>query len=101
MEEDAALLADRVATAGCVFAGRYSATAFGDYVAGSNHVLPTGGAGRFSGPLGPHVFRRKISTVEVSAAAAAKLAPHVDRIARAEGFPVHGESAMIRAEKGT
>jgi histidinol dehydrogenase len=95
-EEDAALLAGRVTTAGCVFAGRYSATAFGDYVAGSNHVLPTGGAGRFSGPLGPGVFRRKIATVEVPADAAAKLAPHVDRIARAEGFPVHGESAMIR-----
>jgi histidinol dehydrogenase len=97
-EEDAALLADKVTTAGCVFAGRYGATAFGDYVAGSNHVLPTGGAGRFSGPLGPGVFRRKISTVEVPAGAAAKLAPHADRIARAEGFPVHGESAMIRAK---
>jgi histidinol dehydrogenase len=95
-EEDAALLADRVTTAGCVFAGRHSATAFGDYVAGSNHVLPTGGAGRFSGPLGPDVFRRRIATVEVSAEAAAKLAPHVDALARAEGFPVHGESAMIR-----
>jgi histidinol dehydrogenase len=99
--EDAALLAERVTTAGCVFAGRYGATAFGDYIAGSNHVLPTLGAGRYAGPLGPHVFRRKISTVEVTAEAAAKLAPHVDRIARAEGFPVHGESAMIRAEKGT
>ena len=97
-EEDAAMLADRVMTAGCVFVGRYGATAFGDYAAGSNHVLPTGGAGRFSGPLGPGTFRRKISTVEVSAEAAAKLAPHVDRIARAEGFPVHGESAMIRTE---
>lgn len=98
MEEDAALLADRVTTAGCVFAGRYGATAFGDYVAGSNHVLPTGGAGRFSGPLGPGIFRRKIATVEVSAEAAAKLAPHVDTIARAEGFPVHGESAIIRTK---
>jgi histidinol dehydrogenase len=96
MEEDAALLADRARTAGCVFAGRHSATAFGDYVAGSNHVLPTGGAGRVSGPLGPAVFRRRISTVKVSAEAAAKLAPYVDTIARAEGFPVHGESAMIR-----
>lgn len=98
-EEDATLLADRVTTAGCVFVGRYGATAFGDYVAGSNHVLPTGGAGRFSGPLGPGTFRRKISTVEVSAEAAAKLAPHVDVLTRAEGFPVHGESAMIRTEK--
>ncbi len=97
-EGDAALLADRVTTAGCVFVGRYGATAFGDYAAGSNHVLPTGGAGRFSGPLGPNVFRRKIATVEVPAEAAAKLAPHVDTLARAEGFPVHGESAMIRAK---
>jgi histidinol dehydrogenase len=96
LEEDAALLADRVTTAGCVFAGRRAATAFGDYVAGSNHVLPTGGAGRFSGPLGPGTFMRKIAEVEVGAEAATALAPHVDALAGAEGFPVHGESAMIR-----
>lgn len=99
MEEDAALLAEKVTTAGCVFLGRHGATAFGDYVAGSNHVLPTSKSGRFAGPLGPGTFRRKISTVEVSPQAAAKLAPHVDRIAGAEGFPVHGESAMIRAKE--
>lgn len=96
LEEDAALLAERVTTAGCVFAGRYGATAFGDYVAGSNHVLPTGGAGRFSGPLGPGAFRRRIATVEIGAEAAAALAPQVEALAGAEGFPVHGESAMIR-----
>ncbi len=95
-EEDAALLAERITTAGCVFAGRWGATAFGDYAAGSNHVLPTGGSGRFAGPLGPAAFRRRISTVEIDQAAAAALAPSVDRIARAEGFPVHAESAMIR-----
>ncbi len=97
--EGAATLAEEVTTAGCVFAGAHSATAFGDYVAGSNHVLPTSGAGRFSGPLGPHVFRRRIAIVQVPPEAAAKLALHVDRIARAEGFPVHGESAMIRTEQ--
>jgi histidinol dehydrogenase len=96
LEEDAALLADRVRTAGCVFAGRRAATAFGDYIAGSNHVLPTGGAGRFSGPLGPGTFMRRIAAVEVGEDAATALAPHVDALARAEGFPVHGESAMIR-----
>jgi histidinol dehydrogenase len=85
-----------IQTAGCVFVGPHSATAFGDYVAGSNHILPTGGAGRFSGPLDPSVFRRATAKVEVPAAAAAALAPHVDALARAEGFPVHGESAMIR-----
>jgi histidinol dehydrogenase len=95
-DEDASLLAERIRTAGCVFAGRHGATAFGDYVAGSNHVLPTGGAGRFSGPLGPGAFRRRISVVEIGEEAAAALAPQVDVLARAEGFPVHGESAMIR-----
>lgn len=96
LETDAASIAERVTTAGCVFVGRHGATAFGDYVAGSNHVLPTGGAGRYAGPLGPDVFRRRISSVEITARAAADLAPHADALARAEGFPVHGESAMIR-----
>jgi histidinol dehydrogenase len=98
LETDAALLADRVATAGCVFVGRHGATAFGDYLAGSNHVLPTGGAGRYAGPLGPGAFRRRISNVEIGGAAG-ELAPHVDALARAEGFPVHGESAMIRVNR--
>lgn len=96
LETDAALLAERVTTAGCVFVGRHGATAFGDYLAGSNHVLPTGGAGRYAGPLGPGTFRRRISNVQIGEAAARELAPHVDALARAEGFPVHGESAMIR-----
>ncbi|HEU5252798.1 MAG TPA: histidinol dehydrogenase [Solirubrobacterales bacterium] len=97
LETDAALLAERVTTAGCVFVGRFGATAFGDYLAGSNHVLPTGGAGRYAGPLGPGAFRRRISSVEIDEAAAGRLAPHVDVLARAEGLPVHGESAMIRS----
>lgn len=98
LETDAAVLAERVTTAGCVFVGRRGATAFGDYLAGSNHVLPTGGAGRYAGPLGPGAFRRRISNVEISEAAAAQLAPQVDALARAEGLPVHGESAMIRGK---
>ncbi|HEX6204509.1 MAG TPA: histidinol dehydrogenase [Solirubrobacterales bacterium] len=98
LEEDAALQAEAVRTAGCVFVGRYGATAFGDYAAGSNHVLPTTWTGRFSGPLGPGTFRRRISEVKLNAGAAAKLAPHVDALAKAEGLPVHGESAMIRAD---
>jgi histidinol dehydrogenase len=96
--DDAQHLAERIRTAGCIFAGPCSATAFGDYAAGSNHVLPTAAAGRFSGPLGVHTFRRKIATVEVPVEAAAKLGPHVKAIADAEGFPVHGESAMIRTK---
>jgi histidinol dehydrogenase len=96
MSADAAPLADHVRTAGCVFVGATAATAFGDYVAGSNHVLPTGGAGRFSGPLGPGTFRRRIANVTLPGRAAEALAPHVEALARAEGFPVHGESARAR-----
>ena len=87
----------RARVAGCVFVGAGGATAFGDYLAGSNHVLPTGGAARFSGPLGPTAFMRRTSVVSVSRAAAAALAPHVVAIANAEGLPVHGESAEARA----
>ena len=97
--EDAPLLANAASTAGCVFIGEAGATAFGDYAAGSNHVLPTGGAGRFQGPLGPGVFRRRISTVEMTQEAARALAPAVATLARAEGFPLHAESAEVRTEE--
>ena len=87
-----------IRTAGCVFFGGESATAFGDYAAGSNHVLPTGGAGRFTGPLGPTAFRRRIATVRVTQDAARELAPSVATLARAEGFPVHAESVEARTQ---
>jgi histidinol dehydrogenase len=96
--EDATLLASAVRTAGCVFVGPHSATAFGDYAAGSNHVLPTGGAGRFQGPLDPGVFGRRIPTVTLTQAAARELAPTVATLARAEGFPLHAESAEARTK---
>jgi len=82
--------------AGCVFIGSRAGTAFGDYAVGSNHVLPTGGAARFGGPLGVGSFMRRTSIVTLTASAAATLAPTVGTLARAEGFPVHGESADVR-----
>jgi histidinol dehydrogenase len=94
--EEAGQLAERVTSAGCVFIGGLGATAFGDYVAGSNHVLPTGGAGRFTGPLGPGAFHRRLATVEITQQAAQELAPAAATLARAEGFPVHGESVEAR-----
>ena len=96
--EGADVLAQMVLYAGCVFTGPGGATAFGDYAAGTNHVLPTGGAGRFQGPLGPDVFRRRIPTVGISREAARALAPTVATLARAEGFPVHAESAEARGD---
>ena len=95
--EGADELAARGRIAGCVFIGRGGAAAFGDYVAGSNHVLPTGGAARFGGPLGPGSFQRRSSVVNLSRRAAANLAPYVGALSGAEGFPVHGESAAARA----
>jgi histidinol dehydrogenase len=88
--------AARARIAGCVFVGAGGAAAFGDYAAGSNHVLPTGGAARFGGPLGPGTFRRRTSVVTLPGASASALASHVGALARAEGFPVHGESAEAR-----
>jgi histidinol dehydrogenase len=92
-----AATASVLTTAGCVLSGPFSATAFGDYAAGSNHVLPTGGAGRFTGPLGPGTFRRRISRVTIGADAAGALAGTVEAIALAEGFPLHAQSAAARA----
>lgn len=89
--------AARSRVAGCVFLGPAGATAFGDYAAGSNHVLPTGGAARFGGPLGPRAFMRRTAIVDVPPDAAVALAPAVAALARAEGFPVHAESAEARA----
>ena len=95
--EGADVIAARGRVAGCVFVGGGGAAAYGDYAVGSNHVLPTGGAARFGGPLGPGTFRRRTSVVTVPPSAAAALAPHVVALSRAEGFPVHGESAEARA----
>jgi histidinol dehydrogenase len=95
--DEAESLAERVRSAGCVFVGGSSATAFGDYVAGSNHVLPTGGAARFQSALSPATFRRRMARVSLPAEAAARLAPAGAALARAEGFPVHAESMERRA----
>ncbi len=81
--------------AGCVLVGAPSATAFGDYVAGSNHVLPTGGAARFGSALSPSVFRRRVAQVRIGGAAG-RLAPAGAAIARAEGFELHAASMEAR-----
>jgi histidinol dehydrogenase len=86
----------RVRSAGCVFVGAPSATAFGDYVAGSNHVLPTGGAARFASTLSPRHFRRRMAEVRVTADGAGKLASAGVPIARAEGFEWHALSMLAR-----
>jgi histidinol dehydrogenase len=87
-------LATRPWQAGCVFVGGGSAVAFGDYVAGSNHSLPTGGAARFASALSPRAFRRRMAEVRIPEAGA--LARAGAPIARAEGFRIHAESMEAR-----
>jgi histidinol dehydrogenase len=88
-------LAPRVTRAGCLFVGASSATAFGDYLAGSNHTLPTAGTARFASALGPRHFRRSFSEVRIEQPAA--LAHEGAILARAEGFEQHARSMEARA----
>jgi len=95
-------LAPRVTRAGCLFVGAGAATAFGDYLAGSNHVLPTDGAARYASGLSARTFRRRMAEVRIPAEAAARLAPDGVALAQAEGFAAHAESmrARIRENAG-
>ena len=87
-------LAPEISRAGCLFVGAGSGTAFGDYVAGSNHVLPTGGAARFASGLSPAHFRRTFSEVRIGEAG--PLARAGAPVARAEGFEFHARSMEAR-----
>jgi histidinol dehydrogenase len=91
-------LASRVRSAGCLFVGAQSGVAFGDYVAGSNHILPTGGAARFASGLNVGHFRRRMSEVRIGSAASA-LAAAGAPIARAEGFERHAVSMEVRENR--
>ena len=92
-------LADRVRHAGAIFLGRYAPEAIGDYVAGSNHVLPTSRAARFSSGLSVLDFLKRTSIVKCDAQAFAALAPAVIALATAEGLPAHARSAEIRMNR--
>lgn len=93
-------LADRVRHAGAIFLGRYAPEALGDYVAGSNHVLPTSRAARFSSGLSLSDFLKRTSIVKCDAASFAALAPATIALAEAEGLPAHARSAAIRLGQG-
>ncbi len=89
-------LSDRVRHAGAIFLGRHAPEAIGDYVAGSNHVLPTSRAARFSSGLSLYDFLKRTSIVKCDEAAFARLAPATVALAEAEGLPAHARSAAIR-----
>ncbi|WP_374576132.1 histidinol dehydrogenase [Phenylobacterium sp.] len=93
-------LADRVRHAGAIFLGRHAPEAIGDYVAGSNHVLPTSRAARFSSGLSLYDFIKRTSIVKCDPAAFAALGPATVALADAEGLPAHARSAAIRLSRG-
>jgi histidinol dehydrogenase len=93
---DAATLADRVTNAGAIFVGTYAPVSLGDYMAGSNHVLPTGGSARYASGLSVFSFLRAVSVVEYDEPALAALADRIVALANAEGLPAHGEAITAR-----
>ena len=95
---DAREVASRCTTAGAIFIGAWSSEAAGDYLAGGNHVLPTGGAARYASPLGVHDFRKRTSLIEYSEAAAKAHADAIGTLAAIEGLDAHGRSALIRKQ---
>ena len=94
--EGAAGIAARVRNAGAVFVGPYSPVSLGDYLAGSNHVLPTGGTARHSGGLSVLTFLRGIHVVEYDAAALAEVAPYIDALGGAEDLAAHVSAVRAR-----
>jgi histidinol dehydrogenase len=90
-----ALLAS-VRHAGAVFLGRHTPEVVGDYVAGPNHVLPTGGTARFSSALSTEDFVTRLSVIDYSPEGLAEAGPHVGRLSRVEGLDGHGAAAAVR-----
>lgn len=88
--------AARVRHAGAIFYGEYTPEAVGDYFAGPNHVLPTGGASRFSSALGVHNFQRRTSIIRYTREELRETAPLIAALAEAEGLDAHARSALIR-----
>src|SRR5690606_19446816 len=95
---DARRVATRCTSAGAIFIGRWSSEAAGDYVAGGNHVLPTGGAARYASPLGVYDFLERTSLIAYSRDAAIAHADDIAALAACEGLAAHGRSALRRKD---
>jgi histidinol dehydrogenase len=93
---DADALAARINDAGAIFIGRYTPEVIGDYVAGSNHVLPTARSARYASGLGVLDFMKRTSTLKLDAASLAALGPAAMTLAEAEGLDAHRRSVAIR-----
>lgn len=97
---DADAIAARVTNAGAIFVGPYSPVSLGDYAAGSNHVLPTGGSSRSAGGLSVQTFLRGIHVIRYDKDALAASREAATTLAAAEGLPSHGRAIDIRFEQG-
>jgi histidinol dehydrogenase len=93
---DAAILARRVRNAGAIFVGAWAPVSLGDYLAGSNHVLPTGGSARYSGGLSTLTFLRCVHIVECDRQALAGAAPYIDALGGAEDLAAHVQAVRVR-----
>ena len=93
---DASSIADRVRNAGAIYCGPQSPPAAGDYVIGSNHVLPTGGSARFFSPLGVYDFVKRTNVITLTDAALLEIGPYAAKIAYFEGLPNHAKSIEAR-----
>ncbi|CCI53850.1 histidinol dehydrogenase [Nostocoides jenkinsii] len=96
MTADPQRVAARVRNAGAIFVGAYAPVSLGDYAAGSNHVLPTGGCACHSSGLSVQSFLRGVHVVDYSRAALADVADHIVTLAQAEDLPAHGEAVTAR-----
>jgi histidinol dehydrogenase len=99
MADDEEAISLRIRHAGAIFFGSHTPEAVGDYMAGPNHVLPTGGAARFSSGLGVNDFLKRTNTVKFSAAELERTAPMIAALAHAEGLDAHARSVLIRQEE--
>jgi histidinol dehydrogenase len=97
--DDADTVSKGVRNAGAIFLGHYTPVAVGDYLAGPNHVLPTGGTARFSSPLGVEDFLKRTSVVRFEPPKLRELGADVIRLAAIEGFTGHGRSVDLRLQK--
>ena len=95
---DAPEVARRIRNAGAIFIGPYSPVPLGDYLAGSNHVLPTGGTARFAAGLSVMAFLKPVQLIEYSACALEAMTPALEVLAGCEDLPAHGEAARARRQ---
>lgn len=94
----ASLIAAKARNAGAIYVGRFSAPAAGDYIVGSNHVLPTAGSARFFSPLGVYDFVKRTNVVTLTRDDLQVLGPYAAQIAEFEGLPLHARSLRVREE---